>query len=281
MSTEKKPMELLRTELPQLEALLSLNALPGTDVKILVAQELEYLRMHALTKPEIMDCIPDTVVMAVKTVLKQNMTLDPEAGLVYVQTRNINVGGSWKKALEITKTANGIISFNRQCGRILDVKNPVVEKNTLGKVVKVSIEFLVPSVPSPRWDLREFDESDFEKWRRASHKQNARSWKQGDSRPAPNADTLNFANEHYTNWKGGIDPEFARAKAVRHGVKKLGTNPNEGRFMKIIVPTEKQVIIDPEKDSLANHEEIVSHEVVESTINETPKTEFGKAAMEL
>ncbi len=47
-----------------------------------------------------MDCVPVTVVMAVKYALKNNLTLDPTAGLVYVKTRNVKVGNDWKKPFD-------------------------------------------------------------------------------------------------------------------------------------------------------------------------------------
>jgi hypothetical protein len=279
MSTELKPIELLKAELPQLEAVLRLNAADGVDVKTLALQELEHIRMHCISKPEILDCLPATIVMAVKTVLKQNLSLDPNAGLVYVKTRNVKVKDNngqmvTKKALEIMPSANGIISINRQCGRILDMKNPVVTKDATGKVIAVSVEILLPSTPEPRWEKREFDESDFYRWRRASHKENGRY--KDDFGTAAATESLKYANENYTNWKGGIDPEFARAKAVRHGLKKLGTNPNEGKFKSIIAhPIE--VIVDAEKDNAAGSEEANYAEVVESTTNEAikPNTEFA------
>jgi hypothetical protein len=253
--TETKPMELLKSSVSELSALIKLNAAEGVDVETLALQELEYLRMRAISNPAILDCMPQTVLMAVKTVLKQNLSMDPDAGLVYIKTRNVYVkqpNGApdlKRTALEIQPSANGLISINRQCGRILDIKNPVVKKNDAGKVIGVSVEILLPSTPSPRWETRAFDESDFERWARASHKENGR-YKTGFT-----MDNLEHANAHYTSWKGGIDPEFARAKAIRHGLKKLGANQNEGRMINITVPIEKKLNIDPVADNAASNEE--------------------------
>lgn len=268
MTSEQKPMELLKAEIPQLSALMRLNAIEGVDVETLALQELEYLRMACLTTPAIMECMPQTILMAVKTVLKQNLSMDPAAGLVYIKTRSVKIkmpDGQEvsKKALEIIPSANGLISINRQCGRILDIKNPVVKKDATGKVIEVSVELLLPSTPSPRWETRTFDESDFRRWQIASHKENGR-YKNDQS-----METLNYSNANYTSWKGSIDPEFARAKAIRHGLKKLGANQNEGRMMKIIVPIEKQIIIDHEKDNDASSDEITYTAIVEETTNDT------------
>lgn len=258
-NTELKPVELLKKELPELQAIMQLNATKDTDVETLAKQELEYLRMQALTKPEIMECMPQTILMAVKSVLKQNLSLDPYAGLVYIKTRNVKVGeGNWKKALEIQPTCNGILSIAYQCGKIIDHKNPEVFKDDSGKVIRVDFEY---QVGSGRWEKRSFDESDFYRWRRASHKENGRN------KQDANAESLNYANENYTNWKGGVDPEFSRAKAIRHSLKKRGTNPNEGKFEKIVA-TPKQVIIDPEKDIAAGSDtEFQQAEVISSELN--------------
>jgi hypothetical protein len=185
--------------------------------------------------------------MAVKAVMKQNLSLDPAAGLVYIKTRNVKVGDKWAKALEIMPSANGLISIARQCGRILDIKRPQVEKDTNGKVTGVSVEVLLPSYGEPRWEKFEFDESDIFRWRRASHKEMSRN------KPDANNESLNYANDNYTNWNGGIDPEFARAKAIRHALKKLGTNANEYKAIKIAQP--KEVYVDVTADEAAYNDE--------------------------
>lgn len=245
MEQKEKPMELLKTELPQLSALLSLNAKPGTDANTIALQEIEYLRTQALTKPDILECMPTTVVMAVKQVLKQNLTLDPYAGLVYIKTRSVKVGAEWKKALEIQPSANGLISIARQCGRLLDIKRPQVAKDEKGKVVGVKCEILLPSFNGTRWEEFEFDESDFRRWQTASHKENGRNKQDASS------ETLNYSNANYTSWLGGIDPEFARAKAIRHSLKKLGTNPNERVMDKIVIEDTKEIIVDIKADEEA------------------------------
>lgn len=271
---ELRPLEELKKALPELTAILSLNAAEGVDVNTLALQELDNLRMISVTKPEILECFASTVVMAVKRVLKQNLTLDPYAGLVYVKTRNVtikqknedgNITEKKGKALEIMESCNGLLSINYQCKKIIDHKTPTVKKDAAGKVESVTFEY---QLSSGRWEERTFDESDFYRWRRASHKENGR-WKDDFNTPQA-TESLKYANENYINWKGGIDPEFARAKAIRHALKKLGTNPNEGKFNKIIIPAEKKVIIEEGKDELAttDGEAIQDAVVISSTTNE-------------
>lgn len=273
MSTKMNEiMAVAQKELPQLKAIISLNA-PNSDAETLAKQELEHLGMIGINTPAIFDCIPATIVMAIKTVLKQNLTLDPHAGLVYVKTRSVKVNDQWMKALEIQPSANGLISIARQCGRIFDIERPEVIKDADGKVIGVKCKYLVPSYDESgkkcmKWREVEFDESDFYRWRRASHNENGRN------KQDANAEKLNYANPTYTNWKGGIDPEFARAKAIRHGLKKLGTNQNESRAAAIVnVPVKN--VVDQDADMMAAGDEqgpveYIQHEEVSTAVNPAP-----------
>lgn len=255
----KTGLELCKAELPTLQAIIKLNSEAGVDAETVALQELEYLKSVSFSKPEINECIPETVVMAIKTVMKQNLSLDPSAGLVYIKTRNVKVKDKWVKALEIMPSANGLISIARQCGRLLDIKRPHPKTDDNGKVIGVSVELKLPSGNETRWETFEFDESDIFRWRRASHKEMSRN------KQDANNEHLNYANDNYTNWKGGIDPEFARAKAIRHALKKLGTNANEHKAIKIAsVP--KEIYVEVSADEQAYNDEIgfTNVEVIDS-----------------
>lgn len=252
METKQNPLALLKQETPQLQSIMSIYK-KGQDIAVLATQEIAYLEAISQTKKELLDCEPISVLLAVKSVLKQNLSLDPYAGLVYVKTRSVNVGTkeqpNWKKVLELQPTANGLISIARQCGRILDIKRPQVKKHeTTGMVIGVSVDILLPSTPQPRWETFEFDEDDIYRWKRASHNENSRN--KNDA----NAQTLNYANPNYSNFKGGIDPEFARAKAIRHSLKKLGTNPHEVKPGTLVIEQLKQPIIPIETANLEAEE---------------------------
>lgn len=273
----KQPLDIVRNDLPTLEKILSLSAAPGTDVATIAAQEFMYLEAIAQSKPEVYNCTPQSILLAVKGVMRQNLTLDPYAGLVYTKTRNVNIGTQqapiWAKVLEMMPTANGLISINRQLGRILDYTNPEVKKDITGKVVEVSMKILKPSYGAPRWETYTFDESDFTRWQRASHKENARNKQDAD------ANKLNYANPNYTNWKGGIDPEFARAKCIRHSLKKLGTNPQEVASASVkVAGVPQDRVIDPEKDEYVDTQSgemytDVIHEELNSTLGEPINTD--------
>lgn len=260
-------LELIKNELPTLEALFRLHA-PNADAATAVMQELEYLQMRCSTTPAITECTPQSIVLAVKSVIRKNLTLDPSAGLVYMKTRNVKVVADgkekWIKVLEIEDTANGLISHNRQLGRILHHERPHVTKEN-GKVVAVKFRYLVPSPLGPLWEEPEFDESDFFKWRKASHKENRRAYdnaRDKGGKPVPNDEALNYANPNYTNFNGGIDPEFARAKAIKHGLKKLGTNSNERPAA--VVPYKHEPVVDIHADQCAAEDDAtyIPHEEI-------------------
>lgn len=262
---------LLKQEQNQLIAIMGLNR-KGENIATLIQQEIAYLEAAGIAKPVIMQCKPLSVLLAVKSVLKQNLTLDPYAGLVYIKTRNVKVSVNpdvWETAMEIQPTCNGLISIARQCGRILDIKRPQITKNKEGQVNGVSVEILLPSTPEPRWEKFEFDEDDFYRWRRASNNESGRG------KADVQSEEHKYANPNYKNFKGGIDPEFARAKAIRHSLKKLGVNQHEVKPGQMIIDMSKTPFINPVianiegQDNPTHITEDIKHEEVKSL----PKTE--------
>jgi len=235
-------MDLIIQEKSTIEGIIRLNASAGTDVAAIALQELDFLGMHMIAKPFIANCIPETIIQAVKYSLKNNLSLDPNAGLVYLMPTSVSIGGSYKQALEIKPTADGKLSIAYQCGTILDNKRPVVTKDSFGKVTSASVEILVPSVPGPRWEKIEMDCADFERLRKFSHIKNARGKADAD------INKLNYANPLYTNFNGGIDPEFARSKVVSAALKKRGTNQAARLSDRIVIQeTAKQVVVEEVK----------------------------------
>ena len=216
---------LLKKEQPTLNAITLFNYGTDKDVSSIVLNEISVLESMSLAKPEILQCENTSVIQATKYVLKNNLSFDPLAGLVYVKTRNVAVEKNgnqvtrWAKVLEVQPTCEGKLSIAYQCGKILDHERPVVKKDEKGKVIEVTFKYLKPSPLGPRWVENTFDESDFKRWQIASHKENSRGKQDATQR--------SYANTNYTSFNGGIDPEFARAKSIIHGLKKMGTNANE------------------------------------------------------
>jgi hypothetical protein len=213
-------------ELANLSLIKLLTVADNVRADTMVQVELAYLDSMLITSPWIKECAPITIATAIRYVLRNNLSFDPNAGLVYVTPRSVKQanGAAPIKIMEIQPTANGRLSIARQSGLVLDHKIPKVTKNAEGMVIAVSFEVLKPTVGGTRWETVEFDESDFNKWKKKSHTQNAFGKTDADLRK------LNYANENYSNFHGGIDPEFARAKAIKHGLKKLGINTSEAMF---------------------------------------------------
>lgn len=284
MNEQQKPntiTDIIKPELPNLVAILSLNSDKETAmIQVLALQELNYLEQHATNNQKLLQCDQNSIILAVKNVLRKNLSLDPDAGLVYVKTRNINIGTYekpvWKTVMETQETVNGKISYNRQIGRLYDYKRPKIFKDASGKVIGGEVELQTPGFQGqPRWETYDYDESDIERWRRFSHVENSKGYKQNSGKEAPDLKTLNWANKLYTSWKGGPDPEFIRAKILRHSLKKLGSNSNEGVI--IIPPAKyaqavdaKMAMMEAEEDNL--HDDFAQHEELNSTINETQAT---------
>lgn len=277
--------DIIKPELPNLVAILSLNSdKESSMVQTLALQELNYLEQHASNNPKLLQCDQNSIILAVKNVLRKNLSLDPAAGLVYVKTRNLNIGTYerpiWKTVMETQDTVNGIISYNRQIGRLYDYKRVKIIKDASGKVIGGEVELQTPGFQGqPRWETYDYDESDIERWRRFSHLENAKGYKQNSGKEPPDLKTLNWANKLYTSWKGGPDPEFIRAKILRHSLKKLGSNANEG-IITILPPAKQPIdakiaIAEAEEDNL---HDFAQHEEINSTINEQQTTNPGNGS---
>lgn len=244
MENEAQAVSLFKKEMQTIKGIIGIHVLPGLDVDAIALQELDFLQMHMVVKPFISECIPETVLQAVKYSLKNNLSLDPNAGLVYLMPASVKINNAWKTVLEIKPTADGKLSIAYQSGTILDHERPSVKKNAAGKVTEASVRILLPSPAGPRWERVEIDESDFERMRKYSHIKNCRG--KNDA----NHETLNYANKLYTNFYGGIDPEFARSKVVSVALKKRGTN------LSARLTQRRESAITPAQNFLSKHETI-------------------------
>lgn len=279
MSNESKGLTILRENVPTIEALIRMNSPSGISentIKAKALEELSHFQMLSIQKPEILDCEPMSILLAVKQVIKKNLSLDPSQGLVYTMVGSVKTkSGNYIKVLETPETANGKISVARQCGRILDLKRPKISYNDLGQCSKIVVEFLVPSVPAPRWEVIEFTEHNFKKWARASHGKNSRGYNQQSGKAAPNNETLNYANALYRSWNGGIDPEFAATKAIRHSLNKLGTNINEVKG-NLKATTQQEPVISPIEANKEALEELENTESKYTNFEEVSSTPAQK-----
>ena len=193
-------MEIINTEkhLPGLSRIIQITV-PGIDqdtARELALSELENLYVLSIEKPEILECIPETIIAAIKQTMIKGLSLDPGLKLIYVKTRYLN----GKKKLEIQETVNGLIWLAQQCGALRSFKKPVVTYDESGRVDVVTFE--------RNNETLTFGKGFYERLRKYSEKQNKGK-----------------ANALYTSFNGWIDPEFAKTKAIRHGLKNIGINP--------------------------------------------------------
>lgn len=249
-----KIVALFTVEQSNIQAVLGLHAPAGANLKALAMQELDFLQMHMAVKPFIADCEAITVIQAVKYTLKNNLSLDPNAGLVYLMPSSAKVGNAWKTILEIKPTAEGRISIAKQAGTLIYNKRPQVVKDANGKVVKAFVEMLFPCGNTSVWETIEIDESDFKRFRTASHTKN--------SRGKNDAATVDYSNKLYTSFYGGIDPEFARSKVISVALKKRGTNLSARINDNVIIapmPLEKQPVSTPPTIEKSVYEEVATN----------------------
>jgi len=219
-TNEQKGLALLNEQRPTLAQLVLVSMPQGTTLEQatnVAIKEISNYEALISMKPELKVCNPKSVVQAVKQCINDGLTLSQSSGLVYLLPTKVKVGQNGNQdvydwALSYDPTANGRLSIAYQSGSILDHKLPTHTFDAEGKLDTVTFEFLVPSFGQPRWEVYVANKRHFEKWMAASAAKNRGN-----------------ANKNYTSYKGGIDPEFASTKAIRHGLGKRGTNLNGKR----------------------------------------------------
>lgn len=211
-------LTLLNNNFDTLSKIALINLPEGSSMKKaqqLVLKEITNFEMVCAMKPELANLDKQSILIAVKQCIADNLTLSDHAKLVYLYPGKVCIGqnGSskiYKDVLVYQPTAEGELSIARQSGSILDHKRPVCTFDSAGQVDTVSFEFLVPTYSQPRWEKVTFNKDNFTKWKQKSA-----------------AKFNGNPNANYTSWNGGIDPEFAASKAIKHGLKKRGRNSNE------------------------------------------------------
>lgn len=252
-------LTLLQENKPTLAQLILVSMPKGSTIEEatnVAIKEISNYEMLLSMKPELKVCNPRSVLHAVKQCISDGLTLNQSAGLVYLLPTKVKVGQNGNQdvydwALSYDPTANGRLSIAYQSGSILDHKRPTFTFDESGKVDTVTFEFLVPSYKEPRWEIVTFGKMHFEKWMNASAKKNKGS-----------------ANMNYTSWRGGIDPEFAATKAIRHGLAKRGTNLNGKRYQM------------PEGKYMAPIEVVEKEAKDEVLVDEFIQTQHGKVSVE-
>lgn len=253
-------LAILEQNLPTLAA-LALTHMPGKtkeEAELVAMREIANYAMLEQMNCSLAPCTQLSKLLLVKQVINDNLSLSQSAGLVYVVPSKVKTGISngqdtYDWVVTYDPTSNGRLSIAYQAGTILDHKRPSVEFDGNGMVKSVTWEYLLNVRPNGRWEKVVFDSTNFSKWQRASAAKNKGN-----------------ANANYTSWNGGIDPEFAGTKAIRHGLKKLGTNINAP---KAFAPNPDIKLEPIEAVMKEAKDEFAASEVIESNINPVVNTD--------
>lgn len=255
-TNDQQSLTLLNEQRPTLAQLVLVSMPVGTSLEQatnVAIKEISNYEALLSMKPELKVCNPKSVLHAIKQCIGDGLTLSQSSGLVYLLPTKVKVGQNGNQdvydwALSYDPTANGRLSIAYQAGSILDHKLPTYTFDSEGKLDTVTFEYLVPSFGEPRWEVYKADKRLFEKWMNASSAKNG-------GKP----------NKNYTSYKGGIDPEFAASKAIRHGLGKRGTNKNSQRVQGV-APVGKMLPIKAVETEAAE----------ENLIDDYLRTENGK-----
>lgn len=192
--------------------------MPDQALEARVMQEVGYFEYACLLNDNLATCNPGSILMMLRWVIQNDLSIDPQAGLVYLKTRNVKQSdGSFIKTLDFSESSEGALSIAYSTGTIIDHLRPKVHYSSEEHPKVIAIDFTF-QVGTERWETVSYGLGDFNKWRTASHTDNARGANDADLKK------LNKANKNYTSYNGGIDPEFASSKAITHGLSKRGTN---------------------------------------------------------
>jgi hypothetical protein len=241
----------LNENIDTLAKIALINQPEGTSLdraKRIVLKELINFEMACTLKPELANPNIDrnSILIAVKQAIADNLTLNQLEGLVYLIPGKVCTGinpktnaKEYKEVLNYSRTAEGELSVARQSGAILDHKRPTCTFDGNGQVDTVTFEFLVPAYPKARWESVTFNKDTFAKWKQKSA-----------------AKFNGTPNANYGSWNGGIDPEFASSKAIKHGLKKRGRNSNENQRVELpeakTETTERTIPITTAEEAKAN-----------------------------
>ena len=189
------------------------------EAQLRVQQEVINFQEHCIYNNELANCDPQSVLFGIRKVIGANLSLDRAKGHTYLLPASIKqADGTFKKVLEVSYQAEGMLVLYYNANVIVDHKSPQPKYDEAGKVVSITWEY---QLANKRWESVTFNEAHFNKWRKASHVKNGRNKNDAD------VNKMNYANPNYTSFAGGIDPEFASAKCIKHALKKMALDRNK------------------------------------------------------
>ena len=190
------------------------------EAQLRVQQEVINFQEHCIYNNELANCDPQSVLFGIRKVIGANLSLDKAKGHTYLLPASIKqADGTFKKVLEVSYQAEGLLVLYYNANVIIDHKSPSpkYDNEQGGKVVSITWEY---QLANKRWESVTFNEAHFNKWRKASQTKNGRNKSDAD------LNKMNYANPNYTSFAGGVDPEFASAKCIKHALKKMALDRN-------------------------------------------------------
>jgi hypothetical protein len=176
-----------KTILEQMYMLGNSNASPEV-AKMAVEEELDQYRAIVGASEELKKCKVETHERNLRQILRKGLTVDQSLKLVYIMP----LRGIASHVLSV----DGELFLAFKSGRLLDFKTPYREGDSY------IFEFKVNDGESGRWEKAVYDYSFFDRLKRFGGK-----------------------SKFYGTSIDTIDSGFAKAKVIRHSIKRLGANP--------------------------------------------------------
>lgn len=214
--------------------------------------ECSYFNKLIAEKPELKDCTPVSLYNVFIEAAISGMSLNPDRGLTYVMTRNVNIGNrdapSWQKRAYLLLSPYGELALRIKYGHIKYADNPVLvyegdsfrPKNDASGNFIIEYEKCIPRKSSKIIAafiklVRHDGSNDFKFI--VVDEDIARLAKYSAKSKGQNAQ----ANALYTSNEGQIDPGFLMAKLIKHAFKNYPKAP----VSNIKLASDEPVAIDP------------------------------------
>jgi hypothetical protein len=184
------------------------------NAKAVVETEIAMLEIAMLENEKIAACTDLSKVMALNFALKNGLSLDPTAGLIYLIPRKKLVKDShnrdvWIDHLHAEPSVKALVSQAYRCGKLVDIISQEVKYDDKGRVASVHTSIQTP------YGRKDYIHNgiQFRRWAAFSHKNNSRNPR--SDKPVDDS-KLNYANPLYFSQNGSIDESFAKTKALKN-----------------------------------------------------------------
>jgi recombinational DNA repair protein RecT len=223
--------------------LFEISGNPPEQAKALAEKEIYHIAQLIQDNEDLQAIPPAAIMMEVRKIPLQGVTLDPTLGLAYLYVQDKNKG---KVSLEVTGRGkavqaiaqNILKSVTTECifdGDRTDYVNGLVKVIPAFKAhAKVIGGIITLTLSDGRIQQEFYRQSHIDDWQK-------RSAKRFGGR----------VNDNYVNFEGGISGGFLQAKMLKHSLKRFGINPFPNAYRRL---TQEQLDALPQTDSEAYDE---------------------------